>query len=1702
MQQNSTTERFNDRKLPDIYLKFKTDLREAQKAIDRTGILKKIKSVLGSPQTPELLTPKNTELGLLLINAEQNFRSKITHWSHHDEVTYADKRYLRIEELLGTSQWDNESNYNLLVYFLGTEKASYARYAWQRIPFQMYQTGYMRRSYRSPGNPVMYLANQINFIIGLIGQAYTSSYDSRYQLVYTYYDLTLPEQIKFNHALASSNPCLFRLWSAAIDMGNTTVFTQLEDIIFNKDPEGKVTRDILKALLNSEKQEAWVLVEKLLLAAERQEGLRQTILEALDETSIGALKFMIRVIIEHKLSRFSSVVRAVDVWAGLGWESEREATVKSFLEKALLFLENPDQIATAVQSENNADVYMALWAKGVYNVEETIPYLEQLYRTGDVQKRTLALLFAEQTGHYKITMPMYMPALEDKDLQPMACAIRFIYGTVSAADNYKFYNIHYPGLFDKLNSIYKEITIKEKTFESFVFSWMKVHFEKKCILQTMICLVAESQERLDIVVDYFSDMDAAVKSQLSRKILPEFTAYNYRPGNKKTKELTAFQRRYAMMLLKDRSEYNVAFNALYDTAFNPDEWAVFPDLLKRKAAGFRTNVISLLLRQKDEAVAGTMTELLSQGDPEQRLAGLDILLQLKKDRRLMKESGLLIQTFQQRKTITTKEEILLSQLTESTLTADVSPENGYGLFNPANLSVPALPPIDPAGTYEQFLKKNTYAFSMPLSQAKQALLELEKILIENKAYEYDIEHWDNSKTTVLLGNTFSPKHRHKNFASKQEEFDDYPLANLWQEWYQRSRLTTSDLGLILLACSPVRSGFSKVLSGQYPSHQELIPESFRNLSVYQSPLPQILQALTKIYPFNESDAFFIGAATRLFHSLDKNTLKHKKATNEYYYHSAGTGWQDDMEMNSFLRAVNIITTNDEHILSCWQLYHWRQYSGLEENINASIPPLIVFCRAFKLGIINSDEMVRGMLTNDNLRILSGHTLNKNEYDYFTTFPFLTEMFDRVRDHLLNIELKRGDSPTPVTALVSGLRSIYGINRFAGIIAGLGKTTLHKGYYYFGGREERNKQESFSSLLKICFPAATDTQELFNESMRKIAASETRLIEAAMYAPQWQKLVSGYLGWKGLDAAIWWMHAHTKTDAWTAQNAEAESEIARYSSLDVQEFKLGAVDKEWFLLAYKQIKDKWPMVYDAAKYISDGNGHRRARIYADVLLGNINLKDVSEKVKSKRDQDYLRIYGLVPLNKSNKHKDILARYEYLQQFKKESRQFGAQKQTSEAAALTVAMENLARNAGYPDPVRLTWAMETKQVQTILSMETQVKYDDVLIGLVIDEEGQADVVAFKDDKQLKAIPAKYKKDKKVEELNGYRKTLREQFKRSKKGLEEAMVRGDIFESTEIESLFTHPVISKHLEKLVIITEGREATALGFYKDGLLVDAHNKQITLNANDTLRIAHCTDLFKTSAWADYQHFAFNNKLQQPFKQLFRELYLPTEDELKEKSVSRRYAGHQIQPKQTAALLKSRGWKVNYEEGLQKVFHKQGFSAQMYAMADWFSPAEVESPTLETVVFSDLKTGQNVDFSLIDARIFSEVMRDIDLVVSVAHAGAVDPEASHSSIEMRSVLLKETMRLFKINNVEIGGNHARIKGKQGEYSVHLGSAVVHQLGVGYLSILPVHSQHRGRLFLPFVDDDPKSAELISKVLLLARDEQIQDPTILRQLGAQ
>lgn len=68
-------------------------------------------------------------------------------------------------------------------------------------------------------------------------------------------------------------------------------------------------------------------------------------------------------------------------------------------------------------------------------------------------------------------------------------------------------------------------------------------------------------------------------------------------------------------------------------------------------------------------------------------------------------------------------------------------------------------------------------------------------------------------------------------------------------------------------------------------------------------------------------------------------------------------------------------------------------------------------------------------------------------------------------------------------------------------------------------------------------------------------------------------------------------------------------IARYTPLSPEELNNGAFDLNWFEEAYSLLgKERFDRLYDAAKYISDGSKHARARKYADAALGRVTAEE--------------------------------------------------------------------------------------------------------------------------------------------------------------------------------------------------------------------------------------------------------------------------------------------------------------------------------------------------------------------------------------------------------------------------------------------------------------------------------------------------------------
>ena len=431
------------------------------------------------------------------------------------------------------------------------------------------------------------------------------------------------------------------------------------------------------------------------------------------------------------------------------------------------------------------------------------------------------------------------------------------------------------------------------------------------------------------------------------------------------------------------------------------------------------------------------------------------------------------------------------------------------------------------------------------------------------------------------------------------------------------------------------------------------------------------------------------------------------------------------------------------------------------------------------------------------------------------------------------------------------------------------------------------------------------------------------------------------------------------------------------------------------------------------------------------------------------------------------------------------------------SVEIGMQNLASTAGYADPLRLEWAMEAEQVKELARGPVSAEKDGVTVTLALDADAQPQMTIDRAGKPLKSIPAAVKKDKRIAELCEQAAHLKRQASRMKQSLEAAMCRGDTFSGAELVQLCGHPILAPLLGRLILAGEG----IMGYpdRQGRALRDAAGKLEPVKKGESLRIAHPSDLLAGGAWDRYQRECFQAERIQPFKQVFRELYVVTTQEKRDGTVSRRYAGQQIHPKQAFALWGQRGWSAR--DTVSKTFHDVGVTASVSFRYGGGTPLDVEGLTIEGVEFRRLDHNKTLALVDVPPRIFSEVMRNVDLVVSVAHRGGVDPEASASTVEMRSSLLRETCALLGLANVRIKDSHVLVDGELGNYSVHLGSATVHRLPGGAVCLVAVPAQHRGRLFLPFADDDPRTAEVISKTILLARDAEIQDPTILEQLRA-
>ena len=1592
--------------------------------------------------------------------------------------------------------WESKEGKALALLLFGKEIAPYVQRVWDSLLAYPYQRWWGRRPFRSK-NPADYTEVQLSKMCTL-HHYYSSGVGV----------LPIAEQFQYVVYNEYNVEAFFAL---LLDEKPDAYYELFKDIFSSEHEIGGICPVLIKAALITQDTRYRTLVEQLLLAAQLQEGLRQMILESLDETSLASLQHFIGVILEHNLTRFSSVVRAVDVWFGFGWEAPQQSVIKRTLELSQIFLSDRVAAEKALNSKDNIERYVALWAVGVRSVQQALDLAVKAIQDPQTshEGRIVTLYFVQQTQITYTDIATYAEAH---------------FGEVADLDYWLLQNLPKgspsPALFDRMQAVAKTLPKEGKHFEGVGFRWLSFTLKPQDIYRFLISEANEQQQ--ERLAAELSEIPVEERQNLLQNVYPVLGRgryyYDSEAEKKKKPEkypADSWQRALVRTALNDKAAMvaGIAFDIFKKIPLVHEDILAIEQVLSRKNKEQRKESVALLIKQPESVLKDSTSRLIVSKSADQRLAALEILSVLQEEQRLTDYVTEQVEAYRGRK-LTKNEQVLMDKLAyNSDETGEVRYDlsNGFGVIDFDRLTPFVLP--QPQFDKERKEKKD-FLFDkiIRVEKVREALNDLLVIWRKHKDYEYQYEGYQGATITTLLGKEIRRQHQEQEGETPMDRLNDLPLAKLWKDWHQKHQLNEIEYEYAIRYCenifyeNEIPKELKGYLTGYYPDFKVAFQGNVGG-NYYESEarrLEDLLAPISEAYA--EDRAFLASFKLSVFEdALATYPPEKRKVKIERDY--------DDMDwtevIEEFVISMNQGENGDidyytpEQRLKLWQLlyYVYAQKQTKDDLTIYNPQEVLTDLRAkvreserlpgvngglagltltlYQKGQLSADDLLFFCLLEDDL-----FTVAQGGENYFyrrlpevlkTSLTFPDTQLELLKTRMLQVELQRGDLPTDASIYVRHLQEIEGMRYFFEALERMGKEPFAKGYYY---GNDLTKRRTFSHILEVSQPSATDTFAAFKAHLDKIKITDKRLVEAACYALHWADWIGDYLQIKDFKEAIWWFIAHT-TDY---MDAEKETIVSQYSTVPRDDFQRGAIDVDWYHRVHKAVgKEGWKLIQESAKYLSDGMGYRRVKLYSAVLTGEIKLDEVIQKITEKRDKDYVMALGLVPINKKKEEEDLVRRYNLLQTFLKESKQFGQQRQESEKNAVEIGLDNLSRNAGYEDSIRFSWAMEAKATQQIMEKSTLV-LDDTTIKLVIDEQGKAELEVTKGDKTLKSIPDKYKKNKEVEALKGNKTYLTKQYSRTRLSLEQAMLSQTLFTAAELAKILEHPVVKAMLSKLVLFNP--ETQASGFWQDGKLLSAEGTLTPLKAADKLLIAHPSHLFYAVQWDLYQKYLFDKEIKQPFKQVFRELYVPTKDELETSNRSERYQGHQVQPQKTVALLRGRGWTVNYEEGLQKVYHKEGFRATIYAAADWYTPSDVEAPTLEYVVFYNLKDGKEVPMKEINPVIFSEVMRDVDLVVSVAHVGGVDPEASHSTMQMRGALARESARLFKLTNVEVKERYILVKNEHGDYSLHLGSGMISRGGL-QINVVAVQSQHRGRVFLPFVDDDPKTAEIISKMKLLS-----------------
>ena len=1511
------------------------------------------------------------------------------------------------------------------------------------------------------------------------------------------YGLTIDELIRGQYPDVTNYFFSFTpVLTAAIQQGKPETIEATKEVLTSENNVGILTKSLITAIESNNNEELHVLLLNVLRAAKLQEGLRQSIVECGNEYSLSFYKRMLKVIAEEGLLRYSSVRRSVQTWAGIGYETVTDKDIKTIFEGICLFMDHPEERAKAYMGQNALLVYVALYTAGAedFNVAQH-DAIQLINNEAPLQNRIAAIYYLDRSSHFKVTdhFEFFAKHLDDPFtkaffIQQLSCTAReekYEYGKVDRVSGKQ--RELFQQLFDEIAKWEKEV--KNNTDFTFKgFEWFRIRLSHETFINAL--WVFASQLKTQECIDHI------LHEKMPNWSVSFTRYYRYGQDDDRKEPLRAFmQDYYPLGSPEARRQYLTKNIFSYEKegfefllTFFPKEDFTTTDIkeiekkLKSKVSDTRNKAVRILLTLPYSLLKASY-ERLQTTNGDYIPAALTELREGNKQ--LAKDFA---PTSVETSTVTP--------------TSYPGPEGGYGLYKTGEiptikLSDPFLTKNDSQSFLGKVFNKITgkshadasSVFTYTIDELRKLYTELEKIIVENADKEYK-SRWGG---TQILGDSYL------SFTSDEQTLDTLPYPELWKSFLTDHPLKDEDLlGIYLMLIVFEGNYHTEIVdlnADNYPFKGLKNVESWKYDYHFKLIIATLLADLNRRNPallFRQAYAtlaliYFYCPTNKYIRISSYDSEKEGYIFNSHFFsiamRYAESSWRTEEEFKLFAEMTLAMYEKYAPLARTDKSTYYSDYS-----IDA-----LLLSRYNLQGHLSDDAFMELLLQDEGKQLQEagnyiyntrGHRLSLQYEDEKIfdarygkeTYENLRRVINKIAQHLFKIEMTRLNAPTTASYLITRAGNamvLQGAEYMVKAMKTLGKDHLMASSY---GTEKR---VVLTDIIERTFPLDTDEPEKLK------SIKDDRLLELAYFAPQWVPLIKAHLNWEGFDLAYYYFIAHTKEMG----EDEKRATTALFTDLDPADLADGAFDEKLFHEAYTVVGEKrFDLFYKAARYIGNSNYHSRARRFADTALGKIDEETITEQIHSKRNKDAVCSLGLIP-DKSDKA--LQRRYQLIQAFLKESKQYGAQRQASEKRVCEIALLNLSRGAGYADPIQLTWRMESQQVTDNAAFLQGIDVEGYTLKLQLAEDGTNKLIIQQGEKVLKTVPAKIKKHPDYLNISAMGKEWTKQRKRARTIMEDMMIRQTPLRPQDVKVIAENPIVSPMFRLLLL----RQGTTTGFYtNEGLeTLDGIQK---IKADKPITIVHAQQLYADGTWSEWQNFVFSKKIVQPFKQIFREIYIPTPDEA-EQNESLRYSGYQIQVKQAAAALRSRGWSADYEGGLRKVFYRQGISVELYAQANWFTPADVEAPAIEYVYFSSTRTYNRLKIADIDPILYSEVMRDVDMTVSIAFVGGVDPETGNSTKELCAAIVKCTANLMKFKNVTVSDNFIHVKGALADYTIHLGSGNVRQVGGVEIPIIPVHSQHRGKLYLPFMDEDPKTVEIVSKMVLLAEDNKLKDPTILK-----